>query len=180
MSYVVFYIAASEDGFTAKPDGSVDWLKIVEAEDEDYGYKEFYNSIDALIMGSKTYEVTLGFGDWVYKGKPTYVLTNRPFTSDEDDVHFTGKSPAEVLKMFDEKGYNKIWLVGGGELASSMIGDDLVDEMIISIIPIKLNEGIPIFTGNKEKLDQFELVKEKSFDSDLVQHFYKRTPALTK
>ncbi|HBK66430.1 MAG TPA: dihydrofolate reductase, partial [Cyanobacteria bacterium UBA11166] len=75
MTKFILYIATSLDGYIARLDGSIDWLPSPEADGEANSYTKFYNSIDALIMGSKTYEQVLGFGDWVYPGKLSYILT---------------------------------------------------------------------------------------------------------
>lgn len=172
MSKVILYVAASVDGFIARKDGDVEWLNDFITEGEDYGYNEFYQSIDALIMGCNTYEIICGFGDWAYTGKPSFIMSKGEFKAISGDINFTQEDPVSLVKRLNNDGYKNIWLVGGGLLASSMIELELVDEMIISIIPLELKEGIPLLICSEEKLNLFELVKTKSYDSDLVQQFY--------
>ena len=68
MPEVVYYVATSLDGYIATPEGSVDWLSTFEGTEEDYGYAEFYSTVDALLLGSRTYEQNLAFGEWAYCG----------------------------------------------------------------------------------------------------------------
>lgn len=170
MPKLVFYIAVSSDGFIASKDGGLDWLKRAELEGEDYGYAEFYSSIDALIMGRETYEIVKEYGDWVYSEKPSFVLSSKKHEAVHSDIIFTSKKPDELMLELDSKGYENIWLVGGGKLGTSMINAGLVDEMIISIIPVELNDGIPLFTENLDEKIEYEMISSKSFDSDVVQN----------
>ncbi|MGB3312692.1 MAG: hypothetical protein WBG32_02970 [Nodosilinea sp.] len=77
---IVLYIATSLDGFIATPEGGIDWLAAIEIPEEDYGYEAFYSSIDAIVMGRRTYDQVLSFGDWPYPGKPSYIMTHQPLS----------------------------------------------------------------------------------------------------
>ncbi|HEX8746431.1 MAG TPA: dihydrofolate reductase family protein [Pyrinomonadaceae bacterium] len=145
MANVILYIAASLDGYIARKDGGIDWLSMVETPETDYGYADFYRTVDAIVVGSKTYEQALGFDQWPYPGKTTYVFTRRELTTDRDDVVFTSASPDAVISGIESKGLSRIWLIGGAELTASFLRLRLVDEFIISVIPIILGEGIPLF-----------------------------------
>ena len=80
MTQVVYYVAASQDGYIAGPHGELDWLP-GPSDSEDYGYTEFFAGVDALVMGRKTYQVSMSFGqgvqDWPYENKPGWVLTHQ-------------------------------------------------------------------------------------------------------
>lgn len=168
---IVLYIAASLDGYIATSDGSVDWLSVVEEEGEDYGYKEFYGSVDGLVMGSKTYEQILGFGEWPYAGKPCWVCTSRRLETAAPGVVLTSREPTEVVAELKAQNLHRIWLVGGGRLAASFGKHNLISEYIISVIPVLLGEGIPLFPapGQKAKLT---LADSKSYASGLAQLRY--------
>ncbi len=154
MAKVTLYIATSVDGFIATKDGGGDWLSMVESMETDYGYGDFYRSIDAIAMGSKTYEQVLGFGAWPYAGKPCYVFTRRGLTSARKDVIFPLAGPDAVVQEMESQGWRNIWLVGGAQLIAAFLKLRLIDEYILSVIPILLGDGIPLFlsTGKEIKL----------------------------
>ena len=173
MATIILYIASSVDGYIAKEDGSVDWLSMVDGSGSDYGYFAFYDSVDALIMGSKTYEQILGFGDWPYAGKPSYVFTHQTLRTERKDVIFTqGQEPERVISEMEAQGYKRIWLVGGAEIIASFIQCDLIDEYIISIIPIILGAGIPLFKSPTPEV-KLEVLESKLYSSGLLHLHYK-------
>jgi len=105
---IIYYVAASLDGFIATPDGGIDWLKPFEGTGEDYGYGEFYASIEAVLLGRATYEQCLKFPEWPYAGKPYWVFSNA-----------SGNTPASVSAEMRARGLRRAWLVGGGKLAAA-------------------------------------------------------------
>lgn len=133
MTTIALYIATSLDGYIVRKDGSVDWLSIVETSETDHGYADFYQSIDALVMGRKTYQtsIALGAGEWVYPGKPCYVFTRRHQPSEQSDVFFTSASPDRVVQEMETQGLQRVWLVGGAELVTSFLKLQLIDEFIL-------------------------------------------------
>jgi dihydrofolate reductase len=169
MPTVILYTAASLDGFIARTDGSVDWL----FTGDDYGYAAFLQTIGALVMGSKTYEQVLSFGDWPYSGKQTYVFTRRDLKTELGDVVFVSGKPQSVLPEIKAKGFRRIWLVGGGELTTSFLRHCLVDEYIVSIHPILLGDGIPLFYPPVPE-EELTLVSSKQYPSGLLQAHYRR------
>jgi dihydrofolate reductase len=109
----ILQVATSLDGYIAKLDGSIDWLPVPEEGGEDYGYTKFYNSIEALVMGSTTYEQVLGFGDWPYPGKFSYVLTSRDLSTTRTDVYFVKGGVEEVVedvkkRVINEFGWSEV------------------------------------------------------------------------
>jgi dihydrofolate reductase len=172
MTKFILYIATSLDGYIARSDGSIDWLPSPEEGDEDYGYAKFYDSIDSLVMGYSTYEQVLGFEDWPYPDKLSYVLTSRNLSTARTDVFFVKGGIEEVVEDANRKGYKRVWLVGGGKVASSFMNRGLVDEYIITVIPTILGSGISLYQSLEElKLD---LIEVKSYPSGLVELRYKQ------
>ncbi len=174
---MILYIATSLDGYIAKTDGSVKWLSIVEKKSEDYGYAAFYQTIDALVMGSKTYEQILGFGDWPYKEKPSYVLTRREIFTEQKNVEITTENPKQLIKKLQDQKLDKIWLVGGGALIKSFIKEGLIDEYIISIIPIILGQGIRLFQQPLVETN-LKCIETRKYSSGLVQVTYQTQSAV--
>jgi dihydrofolate reductase len=169
MPTVVLYVATSLDGFIARSDGAVDWL----FTDGEYGYSAFYESVDALVMGSRTYEQVLTFGPWPYPGKPTYVFTRRALKTGREDVVFVSGEPADVLDHLAGRGLDRIWLVGGAGLVASFRDAGLIDEYILSIHPILLGDGIPLFSAPAPE-EGLEFVGSEAYASGLLQVCYRR------
>jgi dihydrofolate reductase len=168
MTNFILHVAISLDGYIARLDGDIDWLP----SPEDNGYGKFYNSIDALVMGATTYEQVLSFGDWPYPGKLSYVLTSRNLSTVRTDTFFVKGGVEEVVENVNKKGYKRVWLVGGGKLASSFINRGLVDEYIIAVIPTILGSGISLYQSVLElKLD---LIEVKSYSSGVAELRYKK------
>jgi len=173
---VIYYVAASLDAYIATTDGGVDWLAPFESAGEDYGYADFYASIDAVLLGSRTYKQCLGFAEWPYPGKPCWVFSKRRLKPARRDVSVTARSPREVLAELEARGYRRAWLVGGGKLAASFRAKGLITEYIVSVVPVVLGAGIPLFAsrGLKESLT---LAGSKPYPSGLVQLRYRRAAA---
>jgi len=175
MSAVILYIAASLDGYIAKADGSVDWLSIVNDEDTDYGYADFYAGVDAIAMGSRTYEQVLDFEEWPYPDKRVFVFTRRSLEAVAHDVAFTNQSPVDFVRGLDSAGVRTLWLAGGGDLVASFMEHRLIDEYIVSVIPIVLGDGIPLFRGPLPE-HRLELLESTDYASGLVQLHYRNRP----
>lgn len=157
---VILYIAVSLDGYIAREDGSVDWLDTVEVEG-DGGYSAFYDSIDTVIMGNKTYEHTkILAAEYPYPGKRSYVYSRTAQAADEH-VQYVNGDPAVWMQQVREEAGSNIWLVGGAELLDAFMKVDLVDEFIVAYIPVILGSGIPLFKpGNAEVKLQLKEVKQ--------------------
>lgn len=167
---IILYIATSLDGFIARKNGDIDWLKPYENSGEDYGYKEFYDSVGTVIMGNTTYKQALSFGE-SYKGKNCFVFSKN--MNKNSNVTFVDGNVKEFVEKLNLKDNKSIWLVGGASIIDEFLKHDLIDEFIISIIPILLGDGISLFKdGNAER--RLKLLNVKSFDSGLVQIHYER------
>lgn len=168
MRNIVLYIADSLDGFIARENGSVDWL----FTDADYGYSEFYNSIDTVLMGMKTYKSIFELGGgYLYKDKKGFVFTRNRETKKEDYVEFIHEKIAEFTRELKNLPGKDIWLVGGGEIIKIFADESLIDQIIISIHPKILGSGIPLFPAPLKETD-LKLIGSESFDSGLVQLNY--------
>lgn len=173
MASVTLYIAMSIDGFIADEEGGISWLDAVDESGEDYGYGHFYDEVDVLVMGRATYEQILEFGQWPYEGKPTYVFSSKPKPSPREDVAFISKSPEDLIEQIEQDdSIQRVWLVGGGKLNASFLQAGLVDELIISVIPVVLGNGIRLFQGEPDAISEFALRSTTSFRSGLVQLHY--------
>ena len=169
---IVLYIAASLDGFIADHEAGVDWLeRIADPADGDYGYTEFYRGIGALAMGQTTYDQVRGFGEWPYPGKPTVVFTHDPPDPGLPDVSFTSDDPVDVVTSLREQTEGDLWLVGGGELIASFRKRGLIDEYFITLMPVLLGEGIPLFPGTQPEAS-LQTVSVQRFESGIVQLRY--------
>jgi dihydrofolate reductase len=166
---VIYYVAMSVDGYIATADGGVAWL---EPYHEDHGYQSFYDSIDALLMGSRTYEQVLTFGDWPYQDKPCWVFSQRPLEASREDVILTDQTAEKVLGELGTRDLQRAWLVGGAVLAASFRAVGLITEFIVSVIPTILGDGIPLFgaAGPEERL---HLIESAPFKDGIVQLRYR-------
>ncbi|MDP1609162.1 MAG: dihydrofolate reductase family protein [Chlamydiales bacterium] len=166
---VSIYIASSIDGYIARTDGNLDWLHYGHVGDEDYGFKEFTNSIDAVVMGRNTYEVVAGFDEWAYKDKRVIVLSSTLTEVRKEAELFSGR-PTELLAKLLAENIKHIW-IDGGITVSRFLEAGLVDEITISIISMVLGSGIPLFSKMNQE-HKCRLVSTQSYPSGLVQLKY--------
>lgn len=152
---VVLFIAASLDGYIATEDESLEWLFRVEGEG-DNGISEFYDRIDTLLMGRRTYDWVLHHetGEFPYKNKECYVFTRSPM-ADTEDVTFVNEDVTKFVEKLQQQDGKDIWMVGGGELLKSFLEARLIDEFILTVAPVLLGRGIPLF-------------KEGDYETELV------------
>lgn len=175
MTDVVYYVACSLDGYIATPDGDVDWLNPFQASGEDYGFVEFYSSMDGLLMGSRTYEVALKQGHWRASDKPSWVFTHRDLPLADPSVTLTSEDPAQVIESLGARGLKRVWLMGGGELAASFRMLGLISHYMIAIIPVVLGKGIPLFAAASRQ-DTLRLVEAKPYPNGVIQLNYELKP----
>ena len=174
MSNIV-YIATSLDGFIARKDGNLDWLmNLPNPENSDYGFSEFQDRIDAILIGRKTFDTVLSFDKWPYT-KPVFVLSQ---TINKLPDRIIGKaellnnSPKNVIDSIHAKGFKNIYIDGGNTI-QGFLREDLIDEMTITRVPILLGSGIPLFGDNNMELN-FAHVETVVFNNTLVRSKYIR------
>lgn len=146
MPEVVYYVAASLDGFIATPDGGLSWLAPFESSPVDYGYADFYSSVDEVLLGSRTYEQALTFGEWPYAGRPATVFSRRALPAGPG-VTVTDRTPRDVVTGLGRAGSKRAWLVGGGALASAFEREGLITEYVVSVMPVVLGSGVGMLGG---------------------------------
>lgn len=167
MKEVILNLAASLDGFIAGPQGEYDWC----FTDQDYGMKKFINRVDSTLMGRKTFEISLKYGP------PDPHFTHYVFSKTVKQTEYKNvvlldsdiTSSVKVLKAKEGKG---IWLFGGAEIISPLMEEGLVDELMISVHPIILGDGIPMFKKGARK--PFKLVDSIRYSTGLVQLIYRK------
>ena len=152
MRNVTLFIAMSLDGYIAKKDGSVDWLQGQETEQDDMvSYQEFIQDVDTVIMGWNTYHqiiTELSPERWLYEHLDSYIFTHRKLIGKEN-IHFIqGDICESILHMKRQEGKD-IWICGGADIIQPLIEQNIIDTYHISVIPIILGSGIPLFQGRK-------------------------------
>lgn len=175
MRKLSLFIATSLDGYIAKPNDDLSFLKLVEKEGEDYGYSEFTASIDTIILGRKTYDYVLKeIGSTHYDNgqRDVYVITRTERPQIGRTTFYTGNLTELVQQLKSKDGLN-IYCDGGAEIIHELLQHDLIDEFIISIIPILVGNGTRLFRDCRPE-QQLEFVSAKSFDTGLTQLYYKR------
>jgi dihydrofolate reductase len=183
MTRTQYYCAMSLDGFIAESDDTLRWLTGYEGSYEGSdavpmkgAYEEFYDGVGALVSGSVTYEFVLNeVSDWPYSGKPYFVLTSRDLPKPEGegvDVRF---ARASVRERYDEMaaaaGEGSLWVVGGGNVASQFAGEGLLDEAIVTVVPVVLGTGKPLF-DRRLPGGPVRLTGTRAFDTGMVELRY--------
>lgn len=169
------FIACSLDGYIATSEGGIDWLDPYAGSDEDHGYQAFIESVDALVIGRGTYETALGFSPWPYD-KPVVVMSRSLSAQDvpaglADTVEISAAGPREVVSRLARRGLNELY-VDGGQLIQSFLQAGLIDDLIITRVPILLGAGRPLFAGDASQV-LLEHLGTTSFPSGLVQSHYR-------
>lgn len=175
MRILSLFIATSLDGYIAKPNDDLSFLKLVEKEGEDYGYAEFTSTIDTIILGRKTYDwVVREIGSSHYDNgeRNVYVVTRTERPSVGKIKFYAGSLTELVRQLKSEQGKN-IYCDGGAEIINELLKNDLIDEFIISVIPVLVGNGARLFKDGRPE-QQLELVTTKSFDTGLMQLHYRQ------
>lgn len=170
------FIGKSLDGFIADKDGGLDWLQSIPNPDQiDMGYNNFIERIDAIVMGRKTFDMVCSFDiSWPYT-KPVFVVSTTLKEVPEKLnglVEIVNGTLSEILEVVNQKGFHSLY-IDGGKLVQNFLKEDLIDELIISTIPVLLGGGVPLF-GDLPKSMEFEHLKSELFLGEVVQDSYKR------
>ena len=164
---IILYIAISIDGFIVKEDGNIDWLTKYENSGEDDGFKDLYNKIATVLVGGITYRQIKD----EHKNKEVYVFSRKWQKNKSSNIHFVNGDVKEILNNLKLGSNKNIWLVGGANLVNQFLNEDLIDEYIITIIPILLGKGISLFQGRNPE-SNLKLLNIKKYNSGLVQLHY--------
>lgn len=174
MRKLILYIATSLDGYIAKPNDDLSFLSVVEQEGQDYGYADFIDTVDAVIVGRKTYDKVLSMGvDFPHADKDVYIITRTPRPAIGNVKFYTGNLKALVENLKAQAGKN-IFCDGGAEIVNELLKEQLFDELIISVIPTLVGSGTKLFNDGRPE-QKLELVSVKSFEKGLTQLHYKRS-----
>lgn len=169
------FIACSLDGYIARSNGSLDWLTgIPNEKNSDYGFSQFLDRIDAIVMGRNTFEAVEGFDEWPYK-KKVYVLSNTLKSLSgkyTDKAEIVSGEIKGIIKELSLRGVKDLY-VDGGKTIQAFLKDDLIDEMIITTVSRILGNGIPLFGSTGRELE-FDCIKTEKLNSEMVMNTYKR------
>lgn len=171
MRKIILGLAVSLDGFIEGPNGEFDWC----FTDQDYGLSDFFKRIDAVFYGRKSFQLSeqMSAGGDGIPGMPKmkeYVFSNTLTEIKEGAIIVSGDTKQEVEKIKNEAGKD-IWLFGGASLTSSLMNLGLVDEIWLSIHPILLGSGKPLFTGISNRIP-LQLLESKTYETGLVSVKY--------
>jgi dihydrofolate reductase len=157
----------SLDGYIAKPNDDLSFLSIVNKENEDYGYNNFIGSIDTVILGRRTYDWVMSqVPNFPHADKETYVLTRTSKPADGKLHFYSGELKSLITTLKGRQGKN-IFIDGGAEVVNELLADCLIDEFILSVIPILTGDGIRLFReGRPEQL--LDLIDVKQFELSLI------------
>lgn len=174
MAKCSIFCGVSLDGFIARPNGELDWLSGGGPPD-DHGYDDFVATVDALVIGRKTYETVLGFGGWFYGEMPVVVLSTKELEKlpEGRNVERMSGYPAAIVAELESRRRNHLY-IDGGLTIQGFLRAGLIDRMIISRLPVLIGEGIPLF-GPTEKDIRWKLERVREFPSGMVQCEYSRS-----
>lgn len=172
MADVNVFIACSLDGFIAGPDDDLSWLPAPEPGGEDYGFGAFMGRMAALLMGRRTYDIVAAFPEWPYGELPVFVATSRPLPSPvaAPSVRAVSGTPAELLAAVQAEAPGPVYL-DGGALIRSFLDEGRVDSVVVTVVPVVLGAGIPLFAGTAGPVP-LELRAARPYPSGLVQLEY--------
>ena len=172
MRKVTFGVANSLDNYIARKDPGIDW--ILWGEEAASGMTEFWQKIDTVVMGRKTYEPTLKSGrPWPsYPGVKNYVFSRTLRESPDKSVQIISEDAAKFMRKLKREKGKDILVMGGGELAKSLFEANVIDEIGLSIHPVLLGSGIPLFLPMERQID-LELLECKTFKNGCVLVTYR-------
>ncbi|MGQ8337993.1 dihydrofolate reductase family protein [Sunxiuqinia sp. A32] len=171
MRKVILYIATSLDNCIAKPDGNIDWLNLPQFQipGEDFGFGDFYQNIDTILMGHETYKVITGFDiPYPHADRMNYVFSRTIDREVNEYTRFVSKNVSDFVRNLKGQKGKDIWLVGGGQINTLLLQNELIDQIILTILPITLGDGIPLFQKHSTE-HFFHLEETKTFKNGMVQ-----------
>lgn len=167
MRKIILNLALSLDGYIEGPNGEFDWC----FTDQDYGMLQFLKEVDVILYGRKSYEMLLHYEAEPYPGKAKYVFSRSLQAAAAETKVVPGNNVAKFVRDLRQQPGKNIWLFGGAELTTSFMNENLVDELQLSIHPIVLGQGKPLF-ANIEARKYCRLTDTKTYNTGLVQLFY--------
>ncbi len=173
MNKIILYIATSQDNFIADKQGGVDWMPSPEDPqyqdpDDTVGFNTLLENISTIVMGKNNYLQIITFGPWAWPTKKTYVFSHEPLAIVDPSITITNQTPKNFVAQYNIEHQGNIWLLGGAQLAASFAQNNLIDEIILTIIPKKINAGIALDLP----WNQYTLIAEKKCIGNLIQKKY--------
>ena len=170
---VIVHIAASADGYIARPDGDLEWLTSRPKPDGFYGMGAFMKSIDTMLLGRKTYEAGLRLGGTfdAKQGRNVVFSRHAPPADAPSGVEFVNGPIGPFMSGLREQPGKDIWLMGGGELIASFLDEDAIDEFVVSVVPVFIGDGIPLIARRHRNV-LLDLRSVERFEDGLVQLRY--------
>ncbi len=163
MRRVLYSVACSLDGYIARLDHSVDWLP----EGGDYGLEASFATIDTALIGRKTHDFMVKHGQFSMPGLENYVFSRNPAPPSYPGVHWVSTDAEALVRKLKEQSGKDIWLIGGSDLAQTLFHARLIDEVSLTIIPVLLGDGIPLFP--KIKFDiPLNLIEQKAYPDGVL------------
>ena len=171
MPMIRVYIAQSLDGYIARPDGGIDWLRPF--DDVDYGYSAFIREIGTVVMGRKSYDVARSFGDWPYQSMRSVVITSGPLDDAPPSVTRVGADIARLATALRAAGAKDAWIMGGAMTINAFLSANAIDRLDLFTVPILLGLGIPLFAPGRPET-ALKLVSTQAYDKGLARQSYVR------
>lgn len=174
MALLSYYLAISLDGFIAKPDGNVDWLNAFEVKlTGPYSYENFYQTVDTVIMGRKTWDISRSFEETPFKEKKCFVVSKTLSKNKLPSyVELLTSFNHDFIKKLKQRAKEKIWIVGGANLSTQVLMMDELDEIVITIMPIMIGSGIKWLENFN--VDKKFILKETHLEDGVVQIIYRK------
>jgi dihydrofolate reductase len=170
---VIVHIATSADGYIARPDGDLDWLTSRPAPKGFYGMNAFMKSIDTMVLGRKTYEMSVRLGAKFDSTSRSIVFSrhSRPAAAPAG-VEFVDEAIGPYVRRLQEQPGKDIWLMGGGEIIASFLDAQAIDEFVISVVPVFIGDGIPLI-ARRHRHVPLALQSTERFEDGVVQLHYR-------
>ena len=170
---VIVHIATSADGYIARPDGDLEWLTSRPAPEGFYGMNAFMKSVDTMLLGRKTYEVSLSMGAKFDSKDSTIVFSRHARPADAPSgVEFVNGAIGPFLSRLREQPGKDIWLMGGGDLIASFLDEQAIDEFVVSVVPVFIGDGIPLIARRHRQVP-LDLQSVERFEDGVVQLHYR-------
>jgi dihydrofolate reductase len=172
MRKITYAVGTSLDGYIARLDGSLDFLHL---RPSNYSMGPFFETIDVGLMGRKTYEagVRMSGGKFESHGLRCYIFSRSLPEGERDGAIFVRGEPKKLVEELRKKKGKDIWLIGGGELTLEFLKEDLVDELYLTVVPILIGEGIPLFAAGFPQRE-FTLTESETYSGGLIALKYER------
>jgi dihydrofolate reductase len=172
MRKLILYIAASLDGYIAGPGDNLDFLDSIDHGGEDYGYHDFIDSVDTVILGRRTYDWVLERAEFPHKNKQTFILTRTERPAEGNLTFYSGDVGELVQRLKSEPGKH-IFCDGGAQVVHALLERSLIDELIISVAPVLLGDGIRLFSDGRPQ-QPLELLSARTYSSGMLQMHYRK------